>query len=129
MKCLIDSRFFQVMFPVSNISKFQSKNDSEKKLTLQEMMQQGREARRDQEQREASLDSNNAADIEGKKSDSDSDDDHMLIAGLSEVVSSQTLFRPPDKSVYKNYFSTKTYVVGTQKNLLHEMVLLSTQNT
>ena len=26
-------------------------------------------------------------------------------------------------------FSTKTYVVGTQKNRLNEMVLLSTQNT
>ena len=27
-----------------------------------------------------------------------------------------------------SYFSTKTYVVGTQKNQLNEMVLLSTQN-
>ena len=27
------------------------------------------------------------------------------------------------------YFSTKTYVVGTQKNHLNETVLLSTQNT
>ena len=26
------------------------------------------------------------------------------------------------------YFSTKTYFVGTQKNRLNEMVLLSTQN-
>ena len=26
------------------------------------------------------------------------------------------------------YFSTKTYVVGTQKNRLNETVLLSTQN-
>ena len=26
------------------------------------------------------------------------------------------------------YFSTKTYVVGTQKNHLNEMILLSTQN-
>ena len=26
------------------------------------------------------------------------------------------------------YFSTKTYVVGTQKNRLHETVLLSTKN-
>ena len=64
------------------------------------MMQQGREARRDQEQREASQDSNNAADTDGKKSDSDSDDDPMLIAGLSEVVSFQTLFTPTDNSVY-----------------------------
>ena len=42
------------------------------------------------------------------------------------VVSS----RPPDKSVYwKIIFSSKTYVVGTQKNRLNETVLLSTQNT
>ena len=27
-----------------------------------------------------------------------------------------------------SYFSTKTYIVGTQKNHLNEMVLLSTQN-
>ena len=27
-----------------------------------------------------------------------------------------------------SYFSTKTYVVGTQKNRLNEMVLMSTQN-
>ena len=35
------------------------------------------------------------------------------------------------KSAYQNIkfsFSTKTYVVGTQKNLLNEMVLLSTHN-
>ena len=30
---------------------------------------------------------------------------------------------------YFSYFSTKTYVVGTQKNCLNETVLLSTQNT
>ena len=30
---------------------------------------------------------------------------------------------------YISYLSTKTYVVGTQKNRLNEMVLLSTQNT
>ena len=29
---------------------------------------------------------------------------------------------------YFSYFSTKTYVVGTQKNHLNEMVLLSTRN-
>ena len=29
----------------------------------------------------------------------------------------------------EHYFSTKTYVVGTQKNRLNETVLLSTQNT
>ena len=40
--------------------------------------------------------------------------------------------RPPDKSAYLNIFvcfSTKTYVVGTQKNSLNETVLLSTQIT
>ena len=36
--------------------------------------------------------------------------------------------RPPDKSVF-HYFSSKTYVVGTQKNCLNEKVLLSTQYT
>ena len=30
---------------------------------------------------------------------------------------------------YLSYFSSKTYVVGTQKNRLNETVLLSTQNT
>ena len=30
---------------------------------------------------------------------------------------------------YFSYFSTKTYVVSTQKNRLDETVLLSTQNT
>ena len=39
----------------------------------------------------------------------------------------------PDKSAYLKiyffYFSTKTYVVGTQKNRLNETVLSSTQNT
>ena len=29
---------------------------------------------------------------------------------------------------YFSYFSTETYVVGTQKNCLNETVLLSTQN-
>ena len=44
-----------------------------------------------------------------------------------------TVVRPPDKSAYLKkyflYFSSKTYVVGTQKNRLNETVLLSTQNT
>ena len=39
--------------------------------------------------------------------------------------------RPPDKSAYLKiiffYFSTKTYVMGTQKNRLNETVLLSTK--
>ena len=41
--------------------------------------------------------------------------------------------RPPGKSAYWKtifiYFSSKTYVVGTQKNRRNETVLLSTQNT
>ena len=39
--------------------------------------------------------------------------------------------KPPDKSALSKkyfYFSTKTYVVGTQKNRLNETVLLSTHN-
>ena len=37
--------------------------------------------------------------------------------------------RPSDKcAVTETYFSTKTYVEGTQKNPLNETVLLSTQN-
>ena len=39
--------------------------------------------------------------------------------------------RPLVKSAYPklfSYFSTKTYVVGTQKNRLNETVLLSTKN-
>ena len=41
------------------------------------------------------------------------------------------LDRSLDKSVSKisfSYFITKTYIVGTQKNLLNEMVLSNTQN-
>ena len=33
-----------------------------------------------------------------------------------------------EKNNFLSYFSTKTYVVGTQKNRLNETVLLSTQN-
>ena len=51
----------------------------------------------------------------------------------AEVQFSLQVSRPPDKSAYLklidiSYFSTKTYVVGTQKNRLNETVLLSTQN-
>ena len=40
---------------------------------------------------------------------------------------------PPDESaqlkiIFLKSFSTKSYVVGAQKNRLNEMVLLSTQN-
>ena len=41
-------------------------------------------------------------------------------------------FRSPDKSAYQkiifSYFSTKTFVVGTQNNRLDKTVLLRTQN-
>ena len=41
-------------------------------------------------------------------------------------------YLPSDKSCvpenYFSYFSTRTYVVGTQKNHLDETVLLSTRN-
>ena len=37
------------------------------------------------------------------------------------------MFRPPTEN-YFSYFSTNTFVVGTQKNRLYETVLLSTQN-
>ena len=49
-----------------------------------------------------------------------------------EKRGTHTFFRAPDKSVLENYFlyfSSKTYVVGSQKNRLNEMVLLGTQNT
>ena len=51
---------------------------------------------------------------------------------LNIFLKNTTDFRPPDKCIQENYFSyysTKTYVVGTQKNRLNETVLLSTQNT
>ena len=50
---------------------------------------------------------------------------------LSKVVfqCSYMRFRSPNKSVLLFFFSTKTNVVGTQKNCLNETVLLSTQNT
>ena len=43
---------------------------------------------------------------------------------------SESVVRPPEcvTENYFSYFSTKTYVVDTQKNRLDEMVLLSTQN-
>ena len=72
---------------------FQSKDDSKTKPSLQEIMQKGREAKKAQEQREGSQDAKDEGDRGGeiteKKSESgsDSEDDLMLIAGLSEVVS------------------------------------------
>ena len=44
---------------------------------------------------------------------------HELATGLQIIVMEN----------YFSYLSTKTYVVGAQKNLLNETVLLSTQNT
>ena len=50
------------------------------------------------------------------------------VVGVLQVLR----FRPPDKSACGqlfSYFSTKTYVVSTQKNHLIATVLSSTQNT
>ena len=56
-------------------------------------------------------------------------DPHLLHQLLHQLPN----YRTPDKTAkiekYFVYFSTKTYVVGTQKNRLNETVLLSTQNT
>ena len=52
-------------------------------------------------------------------------------ATMYQQQQNQHFSRTPDKNAYWNffsYFSTKTYVVGTQKNHLNETVLLSTQN-
>ena len=42
-----------------------------------------------------------------------------LVSGINTECVTKIIF---------SHFSTKTYVVGTQKNRLNEMVLLSTQN-
>ena len=49
----------------------------------------------------------------------------ILIYGL---MSLRTLVKSTYQKIIFSYFSTKTYVVGTQKNRLNESVLLSTQN-
>ena len=49
---------------------------------------------------------------------------HCMSALISPV---NTVFRSLTEN-YFSYFSTKTYVVGTQKNRLNETVLMSTQN-
>ena len=56
-----------------------------------------------------------------------------LIRGFSSIYKGLTYscFRPQDKSVYQKIIfliSHQTYVLGTQKKRLDEMVLLSTQN-
>ena len=51
---------------------------------------------------------------------------------LGDVLLATHTVSPLVKGAYQKniffYFSTKTYVVGTQKNRLNETVLLSTQN-
>ena len=49
----------------------------------------------------------------------------VLFSGTAVPALRTALERSPD---YFSYFSTKTYVVGTQKNRLKETVLLSAQN-
>ena len=48
-----------------------------------------------------------------------------LLTGIKRI--NRTSVKSVTK-IYFSYFSTKTYVVGTQKNRLNETVLLSTQN-
>ena len=53
-----------------------------------------------------------------------------LSIGMDQTI----IFRPPDKSVYLKIIllislTIKTHVVGTQKKVSNEMILLSTQNT
>ena len=51
-----------------------------------------------------------------------------LSIGMDQTI----IYSPPDKSVFENYFTyfpIKTHVVGTQKKVSNETVLLSTQNT
>ena len=50
----------------------------------------------------------------------------VLLSGTAVPALETALERSPD---YFSYFSTKTYIVGTQKNRLNETVLLNTQNT
>ena len=58
-------------------------------------------------------------------------DHELTISNFME--NSVGLKQAPDKECvtenYFSYFTTKTYVVGTQKNRLDETVLLGTQNT
>ena len=55
-----------------------------------------------------------------------------LLIGRKELNQTNK-YKPPDKSVYWKTIlfisHPKTYLVGSQKNPLNEMVLLSTQNT
>ena len=50
-----------------------------------------------------------------------------LRKALDQYVASGFQLRAPTKNIF-SYFSTKTYVVGTQKTRLNETVLLSSQN-
>ena len=52
---------------------------------------------------------------------------HLLYVELINIV--YKIIRPQDKNAHFSYFSTKTYVLGTQKNRLREMAPFSIQNT
>ena len=58
---------------------------------------------------------------------------HYTSCTMYHHYTSCTMYKAPRQECitenYFSYFSTKTYVVGTQKNRLDETVLLSTQNT
>ena len=53
---------------------------------------------------------------------------NVLPSFIQYIVFSGLQIRSVTENYY-SYFSTKTYVVGTQKSPLDETVLLSTQNT
>ena len=53
---------------------------------------------------------------------------HQILLGKFSCCVSQAPSKECATENYFSYFSTKTYVVGTQKNRLDETVLLSTQN-
>ena len=54
---------------------------------------------------------------------------YIVLVGCSDGVDYRGLKIRESNGICLFYFSTKTYVVGSQKNHLIEMVLLSTQNT
>ena len=54
---------------------------------------------------------------------------YVVLVGCPDCVDYTGLKIRESNGICLFYFSTKTYVVGSQKNHLIEMVLLSTQNT
>ena len=46
-----------------------------------------------------------------------------------EVTANPTKVKSVYQKIIFSYFSTKTYIVGTQKNRLNETILLKTQDT